>query len=107
MYAGLFGLDLEPAQLSFPWAKNETADLGGPYPGIQEGGTRLPVWDAVGCKPEGLPEVAAVEVVGSEAYLTPERVLPCSHIDQCATFTKSSELISAAVTSVMMGVEGR
>ena len=76
MYAGLFGLDLEPAQLSFPWAKNETADLGGPYPGIQEGGTRLPVWDAVGCKPEGLPEVAAVEVVGSEACLS---VLPCSH----------------------------
>ena len=41
-----------------------------------KGGTRLPVWDAVGCKPEGLPEVAAVEVVGSEAYLS---VLPCSH----------------------------
>jgi hypothetical protein len=40
-----------------------------------KGGTRLPVWDAVGCKPEGLPEVAAVEVVGSEACLS---VLPYS-----------------------------
>ena len=58
-------------------AKNETAELGGPCPGTQpKGGTRLPVWDAVGCKPEGLPEVAAVEVVGSEAYLS---VLPCPH----------------------------
>ena len=69
-----------------------------------KGATMPPVWDAVGCKPQGLPEVAAVEVVGSGACLS---ILPCSHrplrdiheviwADQCRR-----------PESNMMGVEGR
>ena len=41
-----------------------------------KGATMLAVWHAVGCKPEGLPEVAPVEAVGSGACLSS---LPCSH----------------------------
>ena len=63
-----------------------------------------PVWDAVVCKPQGLPEVAAIAAVGSGSCLS---ILPHAHIEQRATLTKPSGLISAAVESNMMGVEGR
>ena len=59
----------------FPFAKNQTADPGGPYPGI-EGCHHATRMGRRGLKPEGLPEVAAVEVVGSGACLS---ILPCSH----------------------------
>ena len=35
-----------------------------------------PVWDAVVCKPQGLPEVAAIAAVGSGSCLS---IFPCSH----------------------------
>ena len=35
-----------------------------------------PVWDAVVCKPKGLPEVAAIAAVGAGSCLS---ILPCSH----------------------------
>ena len=61
---GFVRTDLKCATVRVPFKKNETADLGGPYPGIGGCHHATHVWDAVGCKPQGLPEVAADEVVG-------------------------------------------